>query len=433
MATTSARKEPQFRPLPESEAEFLRVLRASALAGVDLRAGDALPGLTQANLEQQMAMSRPSILNLVKHFRPVLLDSRSEGERSGTVALDPDAGIAVGVAIGHADVEVAASDLYGRIPPSKTPEGYERRAVGDGEDADATVDWVAGAIERRVAELRRSRDDVVGVGVSIAAPVDRDRGVVRAPLFRAAVGESSDWDLWGVRDHLRRRLGWEQIPFLVDNDANLSALAEYTWGAARAREDREYRNIVYLDWSDGIGAGLILGGDLYRGVGVAGEIGHAVIAGEGSECPNCGNRGCLESFAAWPAVSHELRGVDDVASALELARAGDPVARRAFDAAAEHVARALGPLITVLNPDLVLVGGTVGREGYDVVRPSLLRALKRSTMRPALQDVEVSAATLPGSTAIRGTIALVLRAPKEGPDPLLAYLQRRVRRARNCA
>lgn len=78
-------------------------------------------------------------------------------------------------------------------------------------------------------------------------------------------------------------------------------------------------------------------------------------------------------------------------------------------------------MISVLSPDLVLIGGTVGQEGYDVVRPPLLKAFRRYTMGPALQDVEVSAATLAAST-IQGMIALVLRAPKDNPDLLLGYL-----------
>ncbi len=433
MVERAARAGASVRPLPDSETEFLRALRASALAGVDLRADHEPLGMTQLELEQQTSMSRPSIINLVRHFRPALVDRRAEGARSGRIALDADAGIVIGVHVGHAELRVAASDLYGRIHATSAPERYEQRAGGAIEDADTTLDWMAGAIERLVNELGRSPEQVVGIGIGLAGPVDRERGVLRTALFRAAPEGESDWELVGVRDDLRRRLGWETVPLLIDNDANLSALAEYTWGAARSRQERDYRNLIYLEWSHGLGAGLVIGGELYRGAGVAGEIGHAVISTDGPTCQHCGNNGCLEAFAAWPALSREIPSAADLVLALRLARTGDATARAAFADAADHVARAIGPLISVLNPDLVLIGGTVGQEGYDLVRPSLMRALKRYTMRPALQDVEIAAATLPAPTAIQGTFALVLRAPKDDPDPLLAYLKGKAHRARDAA
>ena len=430
---TESRALSPVTPLPENEAEFLRVLRARALSSVELHTSDPPDGLTQLELENQAAMSRPSIINLVKHFRPVLVEQRGEGVRAGRVALDPGAGIAVGVEIGHDSVGVATADLHGRMLEPSAPRDYVRRAGGAIEEADATLDWIESAVERRLIELDRRPDEVVGVGISVAGPVDRNRGVLRTPHFRTSADGGSDWELLGVRDHLRRRLGWAQVPFMLDNDANLSALAEFTWGAARAQESRSYQNVIYLDWSHGLGAGLILGGELYRGAGVAGEIGHAVIQSDGPRCASCGNCGCLEVLTRWPALARDIPTAHDPASAIRLAQAGDPAARQAFEAAADHVARALGPLISVLNPDMVLIGGTVGQQGFQVVRTPLLRALKRYTMRPALQDVEVAAATLKGPTSLQGAIALVLRTPRDEPDQLVRYLQRKALRARHPA
>jgi predicted NBD/HSP70 family sugar kinase len=423
---TATREEPRTRPLPGNEAHFLRVLRGCALAGVNLRTGAAPAGLTQLELEQRMSVSRPSIVSLMRRFRPVLSERRNEGARGARIALDASAGVAIGVHIGHAELAVSAGDLYGRVlAPAAAPDDYQRRAGGEIEDADATLDWIAGAIARRLAELGREPQDIVGVGIALAAPVDRERGVVRAPLFGATPGGGSDWELLSVRDQLRRRLGWEGVPFLLDNDANAGALAEYTWGAARPGEGGEYRNVVYIDWSRGVGAGLILAGELYRGAGVAGEIGHAVVCADGPGCPQCGNRGCLETFAAWPALAPKLAAAGELEAALRRAREGDELARAPFETAAGYLARALGPLLSLLNPDLLLLGGAIGQRGYDIVRPPLLQALKRFTMRPALQDVEIVAATLPDPPALQGALALVLRSPRDDPDPLIAYLQRR--------
>jgi predicted NBD/HSP70 family sugar kinase len=406
---------PTVIPLPESEAEFLRVLRDEALASVDLRGGTVGGGLSQGDLEQRTGMSRPSVVNLIKHLRPVLRDLPGESTRATRVGLDPEAGIVFGVNIGHSVVQVAAADLFGQLG---TP--HERReTLGD---ADTILDWIVATMAGCLAQLGRSSEDVAGVGICMAGPVDRPRGVLdsAATVADLATGGDSDWHLLSPRDHLRSRLGWTQVPFLLDNDANTGALAEHVWGAAR-----DARNVIRVEWSRGVGAGLILGGELYRGAGVAGELGHTVVEEGGPLCPRCGNAGCLDVVAGSDALVERIPGADDLESAIALARAGDPAASAVFTEAAERTAQALGALVSVLNPNLVVIGGTVGHAGYDVIRPPLLQALKRYTMRPALRDVEIARTTLPDREVLRGAIALVLRTPAGDEDALLAHLQRR--------
>jgi predicted NBD/HSP70 family sugar kinase len=424
---------PPVIPLPESEAEFLRVLRDEALASVDLRGGTAGGGLSQGELEQRTGMSRPSVVNLIKHLRPVLRDLPGESTRGARVGLDPEAGIVFGVNIGHSVVQVAAADLFGQLG---TP--HERReTLGD---ADTILDWIVATMESCLAQLGRSPEDVAGVGICMAGPVDRARGVLdsAAAVADLATGGDSDWHLLSPRDHLRSRLGWTQVPFLLDNDANAGALGEHLWGAAReARKGTgglpppgPPASIIRVEWSRGVGAGLILGGELYRGAGVAGELGHTVVEDGGPLCPRCGNAGCLDVVAGSDALVQRIPGAHDLESAIALARAGDPAASAVFSEGAERTAQALGALVSVLNPNLVVIGGTVGDAGYDVIRPPLLQALKRYTMRPALRDVEIARTTLPDWGELRGAIALVLRTPAGDEDALLAHLQRRAAGAR---
>jgi predicted NBD/HSP70 family sugar kinase len=406
---------PSVTPLPESEAEFLRVLRDEALASVDLRGGVAGGGLTQGDLEQRTGMSRPSVVNLIKHLRPVLRDLPGETSRAARVGLDPASGVVFGVNIGHSVVQVAAADVCGRL---EAP--HERReTLGD---ADTILDWIVATLQRCLAQLGRTPDDVAGVGICMAGPVDRARGVLDSA---AAVGDlaargDSDWHLLSPRDHLRSRLGWFGVPFLLDNDANAGALGEHLWGAAR-----DARNAIRVEWSRGVGAGLILDGTLYRGAGVAGELGHTVVQDGGPLCPRCGNAGCLDVVAGSAALVERVEGADDLDAALALARGGDRAAGAVFAEAAERTAQALGAMVSVLNPNLLVIGGIVGGDGYDVVRPPLLQALKRYTMRPALRDVEIARTTLPDWAELRGALALVLRTPGDDEDALLSYLARR--------
>jgi predicted NBD/HSP70 family sugar kinase len=285
-------------------------------------------------------------------------------------------------------------------------------------------------MEQVLAQLGRVPDDVAGVGICMAGPVDRARGVLDSA---AAVGDlaargDSDWHLLSPRDHLRSRLGWSHVPFLLDNDANAGALGEHLWGAAR-----DARNAIRVEWSRGVGAGLILGGTLYRGAGVAGELGHTVVVEDGPLCPRCGNLGCLDVVAGSAALVERIPDAGDLDAALALARAGDPAAVAVFTEAAEHTAKALGAMVSVLNPNLLVIGGIVGGDGYDVVRPPLLQALKRYTMRPALRDVEIARTTLADWAELRGALALVLRTPGDDEDALLGYLQRRAAGARLAA
>src|SRR4051794_4678661 len=189
---------PPVTPLPESEAEFLRVLRREALASVDLRGGHAGGGLTQGDLEHGTGLSRPSVVNLIKHLRPVLRDVPGETSRAARVGLDPSCGVVFGVNIGHSVVQVAAADLFGRL---EAPD-ERRETLGD---ADTILDWIVATMERSLAALGRTPEEVAGVGICMAGPVDRVRGVLdsAAAVADLAAGGNSDWHLLSPRDHLR--------------------------------------------------------------------------------------------------------------------------------------------------------------------------------------------------------------------------------------
>lgn len=419
---------------PPSEREFIRALRDRGLASYDPSVRGVC-GLTLAEIEEQSGLSRPSVTGLIRRFGRILEGQDLEGlkvdrpDDARRWTIDPSVGIVIAIEIAEDHARVARSDLYGRIE-SACPLGSE--------SPDETLE----AAVRQIKELLkgRSAEDVVGVGVSLATPVERDKGVRPAALFSAGQPKPrwADWELIKVREQLRARLGWECVPVLLDNNANLNALAEYVWGAGRAPvlADRSpYSNIVYVEWSKGIGAGLILGGKLYRGEGVAGEMGHTVVrdfkeASDEPPCPRCGHAGCLEEVAGWDAILRRLPQFadkprltrDDLRGALLLASEPGDAADK-FARAARDVGRVLGPTIHFLNPELVIIGGDIGREGYGVVRTSLLRSLRDYTMRPALADVAVVPTKLGADTALQGAIALVLRHARG--EPLLTFLQRK--------
>lgn len=435
-----------------SDPNFIYTLRDHAL-GFDGEFGSSVLGLTQPVLDQWSGLSRPSVASLLERFEDVLehqdlAGKRVAADKARRWALLPRAGIVVAVEIGQEITRVAVSDLFGRL----YAEDHKPLAVGD---ADETLDLVVANITELIEKAsagRAAAKDVVGVCVSLEGPVDRVKGVFRAP---PSVGQTdpghaalAQWQLMRAREQLTSRLGWDDVTFLVDNNANLSALAEYVWGAGRWAASRlsprrsPYENVFYVDWSRGIGSGVIVECQLYRGGssltggGIAGELGHTVVAPEETDaCPRCGKAGCLEMVAGWGGLVKERNGEGEVRPVsrqefLEKLGTEDEGYERladAFGKAGRYMAKALAPVINLLNPQLVVIGGDVGRHAYHLVKAQLLQGLSEFAMHPALVDVSVQQTKLADDATLRGAIGLVLLPQRGDPDTFLSFLQRKVK------
>lgn len=308
------------------------------------------------------------------------------------IALHRKAGTVVGIDLGKRHVRVAVADL-----------GHQRLAERDellevGASANQGIECAVALVQEVLQESQVRRDTVLAVGMGIPGPVQADTG---------ELGDSTILPGWvGVRarDVMTDALG---LPVHVDNDANLGALAEWSWGAAHGCTD-----VVYLKIATGVGAGLIVNGQPFRGAGgTAGEIGHLVIDPGGPVC-RCGNRGCLEVFAGGDAVLEALRlthGSMTLTEVIHRAHQGDPGCRRALTDAGRTVGTALAAVCNLFNPQRVVVGGELGTAGAVLLDP-LRESLGRSAIRSAADDVEVVEATLGDRAEVLGAIALAMRA-----------------------
>jgi glucokinase len=169
------------------------------------------------------------------------------------------------------------------------------------------------------------------------------------------------------------------VPFWVDNDANLAAFGEWKCGAGKGAQ-----SLVLLTIGTGIGSGIILDGKLWHGAcGYAGELGHVVVHPDGEKC-NCGINGCLESEASAPRIVKHylaLAKTNENISAEEVyirAKNGDQAARHAFARAGYYLGIGLGIVLNMLNPDKILLGGGVMTTGEFIFGPALEEARKRS-------------------------------------------------------
>jgi glucokinase len=240
-------------------------------------------------------------------------------------------------------------------------------------------------VEDLAEELDQARDAqpaVLAAGLGIPATIDHRRGVA----IQAVNLEISDVP---IRDLMQERLG---LPVFLDNDANVAALAEYLFGAGRGAQ-----NMVLLTIGTGIGGGLILNGEIYRGsTGAGGELGHVVVDENGPPCQgNCPNFGCVETMASGTAIARDGTAVAErepdsaLGRALaegplvgrtvtDLAAAGDPLATEVVAGAGRHLGVALASLANIFDPDVIVIGGGVSVVGDLLLGPARAELEKRA-------------------------------------------------------
>jgi glucokinase len=286
-----------------------------------------------------------------------------------------------------------------------TEPAWESREASTGQTEDELVELLV----REICQAREARPDVAAVGLGIPATIDHDRGVavsaVNLPLA----------DL-PIRDIVSERVG---LPVVVDNDANVAALAEFLYGAARGMPD-----VVMLTIGTGIGGGLILGGEIYRGASGAGaELGHVVIQADGPPCQgNCPNHGCVEALASGTALGREgqaaAEGAPDSAlggvlaegkpvdgrAVTEAALAGDEVAIGVFELIGSRIGVACSSFANVFQPNAIVVGGGVIAAGDLLLEPAR-REIRQRALKP-MNETPVIAATMGNDAGMIGAAAL---------------------------
>ncbi len=369
-----------------------RVLDTLRTAGVTSR----------AELARRTGLSRTTVSSLVGDLvREGLVAERparpaAAGAQGGRppvlVSLERRAGAAVGVDFGKSHVTVAVADLGHTVLAEQRRElpGDHRSATG--------LDFAAELVDAALAEAAVDRNLVLGVGMGLPGPIEAATGTVGSSAILPG------WVGVAAARALSERLG---LPVAVDNDANLGVRAERVWGAAAGVDD-----VIYLKLATGIGAGLILGGRLYAGVGgTAGEIGHTIIDEHGPMC-RCANRGCLETMASGAAAVELLRptlGKDlTLPRLVELTLDGHPACRRVVADGARHIGRAVANLVNLLNPRRVVVGGELAACG-DVLLDPLRQECTRHAIRSAGEDVEIVPGALGERAEVLGALALVLQ------------------------
>jgi len=354
---------------------------------------------TRPQLARAAGLSLPTVnaaladLEKAGLVNPVGRPETAQGRPAVVYEANAAAGHVIGVDIGRAWLRLIVADLAGE-PLSRVEFRNTART------SEALVDQVSAAVASVTGEA--GLDDAVMTHAVIGSPgvYDARRGQI---MYAANL---PGWQQAGLTETLAQRL---DSPITVDNDANLAAIGEYTYGAGR-----NTRHLVYAQIGTGVGLGLVLDGQLYQGfTGAAGEAGYLPIgADRPSARTGARRRGMLEEVLAAGAV---VRYAQEQGMSAELtaeavftaARAGDTRARQAVRLEAERLAELLASITAVLDPELIVLGGGIG-QNLDLLEPDALRALSQLT--PLQSRLVVG--ELGTDAVVRGAVAIGVRHAK---------------------
>ncbi len=309
----------------------------------------------------------------------------------------------IGLDLGGTKILGALVDRRGKII------AREKKRIED-HSVKAIVDNLVECVNSVCGQANINLAGVAGIGIGAPGTLDFERGTV---LFAPNI----HWRNVPLRALVEKQTG---IKTFVDNDVNLGTLGEHTWGVGKGSQDA-----VGIFIGTGIGGGIILGGKLFYGFNkTAGEIGHMVLKPGGPKC-GCGNRGCLEALASRTAIARRIwkavrRGKPTVMAALvkaeseivsgvlaEAVRKRDKVVIKSLQIAAEHLGIAIGTLVNVINPEIIILGGGVMEALGPMMLPLVRRHARKNCFPHSFKGIKICTARLADDAGVLGGAALV--------------------------
>jgi glucokinase-like ROK family protein len=367
-------------------------------------------GISRVEIARRMGLTRAAVTTIVNDLLDtgVIREAESIHVHNGrppiVLEINPSLGYVIGIDFGATHLNLLLADLSAR-----TIEELETKF-----DIQAGPEAGIAEADRRVHELLAraglSLGDILVIGMGVPGPIDVEAGMVVAPPIMPG------WDRYPIRDTLEKR--WH-LPVSLNNDAELGVLGEWAAGAGRAE-----RNLAYIKVGTGIGAGLLLEGQIYRGVtGSAGEIGHLTIDENGPLC-TCGNHGCLEAVAGGHAIARQAQEAvrakqrtqlasiqpPETISAREVATAaqhGDLISQQILTRAGTHIGIAIAGMVNLFNPGLVIIGGGVAQTG-DILLDPMRQAVQRRSLPAATRVVRITTAMLGRRSSSIGAVIQAL-------------------------
>ncbi len=363
--------------------------------------------MSRLELSQYSGLSPATVSNVVAELlkEEIVIEmglAESEGGRPRTIlAVNPAYGYFVGVDLGETHVQMELFDLALNkqrsvrtlVSPTQTsPEQYV-------ELIQAGLNELRDLEGPKLAKL-------LGIGIGVPGMVERSGPqLVSSPIWK--------WQSVAFGDLLRSKIS---VPIRIDNGAKAMTLAEAWFGAGR-----NLQNLIAVLVGTGVGAGIISGGNLYRGPSnSAGEFGHTIMALNGRDC-RCGSQGCLETYIGAPGIIATLRDIAPhsplLAATSELAvldnlvratKQGDATAIQTLHITAHYLGAGIANLVNLFNPEMIVLGGWVGLLVGDTILDDLRQYLERYVLPLSRNTVRIDLCQLGLDAICNGAACLVL-------------------------
>lgn len=347
-------------------------------------------GFSRADLARRTGLSRSTVTGIVGGLVQAGVVRESSPQKSGgrpsiLLRLNERVRLLVGIEMGASHISTVLTDLQGQFLASRSV------AVDAQGEPVRALEIMESHVTAMLIELHLDTRALAGIGLAVPCPLPHNGSLDPHILPK--------WRGTDPAQALRARFG---VPVMMDNDANLGALAELWWGAGR-----DVGDFSYIKMATGVGAGHIINGRVYRGSGgIAGEIGHTAIDASGPRC-RCGLRGCLEAMVGRESLE---RAADmDLEALLSAAQAGDPAATTAIRNAGTYMGIAVANLLNLMNPARVILGGALTRAG-ELLREPLMQAVQARALFSTVESSRVVLSQIGPHAVAKGAATLVLQA-----------------------
>lgn len=378
--------------------------------------------LSRAALAEMTGLNKSTVSSLIqelilkKFVREVGMISGNVGRPSILLELNPQAGCMVSCELGVDFISVACTNFGADIIWKK------RETLRRNRDQQGIMERVLALLNEAINAGQELCGDGKGLlGIALGAPglIDESTGTL---LF----APNLQWENFPLRNFLSAE--FENIPVFVDNEANMAALGENLFGAAKG-----YHEVLFISVGVGLGGAIVRDGQLLRGTtGFAGEFGHITMDPDGEPC-NCGNRGCWETQVSQSAVFRSIRqAVEQGQSTLlktmtggdldqlsiplvvEAVQSGDDVALVAFQQVGRYLGIGIASLVNALNPDLVVFGGILSL-AWKYLRPAIETELRQRALRWNREATRITLSQYSSDACVMGGVAVICQAIMSEP------------------
>ncbi|QAY68610.1 ROK family protein [Paenibacillus protaetiae] len=345
--------------------------------------------LSRAQISEMTGLNKATVSSLVQDLIDGhLIIETGPGQSSGgrkpvMLVFNATAGYAVGIDLGVNYIRGILTDLEGAVVS-------EHELDMNHHEPDFALNQLISCIEQLMDLAPDSPYGIVGIGLGVPGIVDDEGSILFAPNMQ--------WRKVDLRRMLEERFS---LPVTIDNEANAGAQGEQKYGAGRGIAHQ-----IYVSVGIGIGTGIILNKELYKGAsGFSGELGHLSIEYDGKPC-RCGNKGCWELYASENALLQQaaelgLPGSSSLSNLIKAAEAGDKQVQSLFEEIGSYLGAGISSIINVFNPDIVIIGNRMSR-AKAWLEPSLQRAVAERTLSYHHERVKLTFAELQDQSAVRG-------------------------------